>query len=194
MPQNYLDLILHLEVQVRVQNTLYCYNARKAYSVKSTKKQQHYFKWGSSPESWVLVLDYSSLATPLKKFFFKWKSLLNLYKNILNAVYAMILLLLIIISSIPLRVNFCFFFFFLIKLNWLMPRGKTVKTGIFELFLTNLFFLLFSFTFTLQSTNSSILIVISLCTFSNKLLNRIIYFSNHMYLLCKCTWKKKKFS
>ena len=115
--------------------------------------------------------------------FFKWKSWLNFYKIILNIVYAMILLLLIIIWSIPLRLKF--FLFFLIKLNWLMSRRNTVKIGIFALFLTNLLFPLFSFTFTLQSTLSSICIVISSCTFSNKLLNKVVYLSNHMYLLCK---------
>ena len=108
---------------------------------------------------------------------------MNFYEIISNAVYTMILLLLIIIWLIPLRVKFCFFFFFLIKITCLMPRRNTVKTGIFVLFLTNLLFPLFSFTLTLQSTHSRFCIFIYLCTFSSNLLNKVIYFSNHMCLL-----------
>ena len=102
----------------------------------------------------------------------------------------MTLLLLIIFWSIPLRVKFCFFLFFLIKLNWLISTRNTVKIRILVLFLKNLLLLLFPFRLTLQSTNSSIHIVISLCRFSKKLLNQIIYFSNHMYLLCKTFFDK----
>ena len=102
----------------------------------------------------------------------------------------MIFLLLIIVWSIPLRVKFCFFLFFLIKLNWLMSTRNIVKIRIFVLFMTNLLFLLFSFTLTLQSTNSSIHIIISLCRFSKRLLNKVIYFSNHMYLLLKAFFHK----
>ena len=46
---------------------LYCYNARKTYPVTS-KKQQHFLKQGFASESWILVLDFSSLATSLKAF------------------------------------------------------------------------------------------------------------------------------
>ena len=102
----------------------------------------------------------------------------------------MILLLLTIIWSIPLRVKFCFFLFFLIKLNWLISTRNTVKIRIFVLFLKNLLFLLFSFRLTLQSTNSSIHNFLSLSRFCNKLLNKVIYFSNHMYLLCKTFFHK----